>query len=242
MLAVQPEIILIDHPFTGDIEEYERQRGLGLILEHKLENKRLLHFFLLGRSQQIPPLEQRFFVQRAELAADLGIQRHAGRVKMPCRRMLQRMDQRGHVHRLPDLGSANDRDNVARHLARSHRQLIVAGWTEPSAGKHTIAVRKTGQHMIGIVVVLLRDIRRIQDSLHIVNRIEAEALAVFVQRIVFTQRIILVILAAVHGPKHHILRPEPGEAIGTDNIIKKRPRLRLILFLKPVKKRHLLSS
>ncbi|MNN17470.1 hypothetical protein D3C81_1306600 [compost metagenome] len=242
MLAVQPQIVLIDHAFTGHIEEHQRQRRLALILEHKLEDKRLLHLFLLGRGQQIAALKQRFFVQRAELAADLGIQRHAGRVKMPGRRMLQRMDQRGHIDRLPDLGSTDDRNNVARHLAGRYRQLVMAGRAEPSTCQHPVAVSNPGQHMVGVMVVFFRNIRRIQNRFHIIHRIKAEALAVFVQRIIFTQRIVLIVFTAVHRPENYFLRLKLCEAVRAHNIVKKRPRLRLVFLHKAAEKRHLSSS
>ncbi|MNB93541.1 hypothetical protein D3C75_406750 [compost metagenome] len=242
MLAVQPEIILVNHTFTGHIEEHQRQRRLALVLEDELEDERLLHFFLLGRGQQITSLKQRLFVQRPELAADLGIQRHAGGIKMPCRRMLQRMDQRGHIHRLPDLGSADNRNDVARYLACGYWQLIMAGRTEPSARQHPVAVGEPGQHMIRIVVVFLRNISRIQNRFHIIHRIEPEALAVLVQGIILAQRVILIILTAVHSPENDFLRLELREAVRAHNIIKERPRLRLVFLHKAAEKRHLLSS
>ncbi|MNE62326.1 hypothetical protein D3C80_1575990 [compost metagenome] len=96
--------------------------------------------------------------------------------------------------------------------------------------------------MVRVMMVFFRNVRRIQNRFHIIHRIEPEALTVFIQSVILAQRVILIILTAVHGPENDFLRLEFREAVRAHNIIEKRPRLRLVFLHKAAEKRHLLSS
>ncbi|MNJ32384.1 hypothetical protein D3C77_270490 [compost metagenome] len=220
MLSLQSKIVLIHHTFTCDIKKDQRQRRFRLILEHELENKRLLHFLLLRGGQQIAALEQRLLIHRAEFAADLRIQRHAGRVEMIGRRILQRMDQCSHVHGFSYLGSADDRNDVARHFSCRHRQLIMAMRAQSATGHLAITVIQSDQDMIRINQMLWRNIMRTQHSLHIIDDIQAEPLAVSVKHFILAERIIFIVITIMGRPKDDLTWRELTEAIGADYIVK----------------------